>query len=162
MQKISAVDTTTEPSKAGSEVEDNKRRSLRPLLTLKPLILKYKSMLVAAFVAMVVSALAMLSLPIAVRRMMDNGFGANNAGLIENYFLTLIGIGLVIALASPARIYCVNWLGERVVADLRAKTFAHLARLGPAFFDRSHSGEMMSRLTADTTQIKSEIGRAHV
>ena len=158
MQKISAVDATTEPSKAGPEVEDKKPRSLRPLLTLKPLILKYKSMLVAAFVAMVVSALAMLSLPIAVRRMMDNGFGANNAGLIDNYFLTLIGIGLVIALASPARIYCVNWLGERVVADLRAKTFAHLARLGPAFFDRSHSGEMMSRLTADTTQIKSVAG----
>ncbi len=137
---------------------DKKRRSLRPLLTLKPLILKYKGMLAAAAVAMVVSAMAMLAVPMAVRRMIDNGFGASDASMINSYFLTLIGIGVVIALASPARIYCVNWLGERVVADLRAKTFAHLARLDPAFFDQNHSGEMMSRLTADTTQIKAVAG----
>jgi ATP-binding cassette, subfamily B, bacterial len=141
-----------------ADSDDTKRRSLRPLLTLKPLILKYKGMLAAAFVAMVVSAAATLTVPMAVRRMIDYGFSANNPDLIGNYFLTLIGIGLVIAIASPARIYCVNWLGERVVSDLRSKTFAHLARLGPSFFDKSHSGEMMSRLTADTTQIKSVAG----
>ena len=152
--QISSAPTTSLPADGGKK----ERRSLRPLLTLKPLILEYKGMLAAAFIAMVVSALAMLSLPMAVRRMIDNGFGANNTGLIDQYFLSLIGIGLIIALASPARIYCVNWLGERVVADLRSKTFAHLARLGPAFFDKSHSGEMMSRLTADTTQIKSVAG----
>ena len=145
----------------GTEAEENsKRKSLRPLLMLKPLIVAHKGMVAAAFVALVVSALAMLSVPMAVRRMIDSGFGANDASLINNYFLTLIGIGLVIAIASPARIYCVNWLGERVVADLRARTFAHLARLGPSFFDMSHSGEMMSRLTADTTQIKAVAGSA--
>ena len=145
----------------GAEAEENsKRKSLRPLLMLKPLIVAHKGMVAAAFVALVVSALAMLSVPMAVRRMIDSGFGANDASLINNYFLTLIGIGLVIAIASPARIYCVNWLGERVVADLRARTFAHLARLGPSFFDMSHSGEMMSRLTADTTQIKAVAGSA--
>ncbi len=138
--------------------DSSKRRSLRPLLALKPLILKYKGMLAAAFLAMVVSAIATLSVPMAVRRMIDHGFGANDPGMIDSYFLTLIAIGLIIAIASPARIYCVNWLGERVVADLRAKTFSHLARLGPSFFDKSHSGEMMSRLTADTTQIKSVAG----
>ncbi len=140
--------------------QDKKRRSLRPLMTLKPLILAHKGMLAAAFAALVVSALAMLSVPMAVRRMIDHGFGGGDSALIDNYFLTLIGIGLVIAIASPARFYFVNWLGERVVADLRSKTFAHLAHLGPAFFDRSHSGEMMSRLTADTTQIKAVAGAA--
>ena len=155
MTEQTAMSPTEQTS---GDSEASKRRSLRPLLTLKPLILKYKGMVAAAFFAMVISAIATLSLPVAVRRMIDNGFGANNAGLIDSYFLSLIGIGLVIALASPARIYCVNWLGERVVADLRAKTFSHLARLGPAFFDKSHSGEMMSRLTADTTQIKSVAG----
>ena len=154
------TDQTTVTPAASLPVEGGKkeRRSLRPLLTLKPLILKYKGMLLAAFLAMVISAVAMLSVPMAVRRMIDHGFGGNDANLIDNYFLTLIGIGLVIALASPARIYCVNWLGERVVADLRAKTFAHLAQLGPSFFDKNHSGEMMSRLTADTTQIKAVAG----
>ena len=122
--------------------------------------MRYKGMLVAAAVALVVSALAMLSVPMAVRRMIDNGFVAQDGKLIDNYFLTLIGIGLLLALASSSRVYCVNWLGERVVADLRAKTFAHLASLGPAFFDKSHSGEMMSRLTADTTQMKAAAGTA--
>lgn len=139
---------------------DGKRRSLTPLLTLKPLILKYKGALAAAFAAMVVSAIAMLAVPLAVRRMIDHGFGDHDGGLIDSYFATLIGIGLIIAIASPMRIYFINWLGERVVADLRSKTFAHLARLGPAFFDTNHSGEMMSRLTADTTQIKAVAGVA--
>jgi ATP-binding cassette subfamily B protein len=134
--------------------------SLRPLLALKPLILAHKGALAGAVVALVVSALAMLSVPMAVRRMIDKGFGANDSALIDNYFLTLIGIGLIIAIASPTRFYFVNWVGERVVADLRTKVFAQLAKLGPAYFDRSHSGELMSRLTADTTQIKAVAGSA--
>lgn len=153
---IAPVSTAEAVGQDGSD----KRRSLTPLLTLKPLILKYKGALVAAFAAMVVSAIAMLTVPLAVRRMIDHGFGAHDGVLIDNYFATLILIGLVIAIASPMRIYFINWLGERVVADLRAKTFAHLARLGPSFFDANHSGEMMSRLTADTTQIKAVAGVA--
>ena len=156
--------TDTTPTSPASPVasgeRDKTRRSLRPLLTLRPLILKYKSMLLAAFAAMVVSAIAMLSVPLALRRMIDHGFNASDSNLIDNYFLTLIGIGLIIAIASPLRIYCINWLGERVVADLRAKAFRHLASLGPTFFDANHSAEMMSRLTADTTQIKSLAGVA--
>lgn len=154
--------TTTILPAAKPDVDagSDKRRSLRPLLTLKPLILKYKGALASALTAMVVSAIAMLVVPLAVRRMIDHGFGANDSGLIDSYFATLIGIGLVIAIASPLRIYFINWLGERVVADLRAKTFAHLARLDPSFYDANHSGEMMSRLTADTTQIKAVAGVA--
>ena len=155
-----ATPATSSDASSEAAALDKKRVSLKPLLTLKPLILKYKGMLAAAFGAMVVSALAMLVVPLAVRRMIDLGFNASNPGLINSYFLTLIGIGLILAIASPLRTYCINWLGERVVADLRAKTFAHLARLGPSFFDANHSGEMMSRLTADTTQIKAVAGVA--
>ncbi|SFV27759.1 ABC transporter transmembrane domain-containing protein [Hyphomicrobium facile] len=138
----------------------SKRLALKPLLTLKPLILSHKGALWGAIIALVVSAIAMLSVPLAVRRMIDNGFGGNDSTLINNYFLTIIAIGLVIAVASPARFYFVNWIGERVVADLRAKVFAQLAKLGPAYFDLNHSGEIMSRLTADTTQIKAVAGTA--
>ncbi|AGK58844.1 lipid A ABC exporter family, fused ATPase and inner membrane subunits [Hyphomicrobium denitrificans 1NES1] len=134
------------------------RLSLRPLLTLKPLILAHKGALWGAVIAVIVSAVAMLAVPMAVRRMIDNGFAANDSALINNYFLTLIGIGLLIAVASPARYYFVNWIGERVVADLRTKVFAQLSKLGPAYFDINHSGEIMSRLTADTTQIKAVAG----
>jgi ATP-binding cassette subfamily B protein len=134
------------------------RMSLKPLLTLKPLIFAHKGAVWGAVIAVVASALAMLAVPMAVRRMIDNGFAANDATLINNYFLTLIGIGLLLAIASPARYYFVNWIGERVVADLRTKVFAQLSKLGPVYFDVNHSGEIMSRLTADTTQVKAVAG----
>jgi len=137
-----------------------KRRSLKPLMGLKPYVLRYPGVLAGAGIALVVSAIAMLSVPLAVRRMIDHGFAGTDGTLIGQYFGMLIVIGLVLALASSSRFYFVNWLGERVVSDLRGDVFAHLARLGPAFFERSHSGEMMSRLTADTTQIKAAAGTA--
>ena len=111
-------------------------------------------MLAAAFLALLVSAAATLAVPLAVRRMIDLGFSGIDPDLIDTYFATLAGIGFILALASAARFYCVNWLGERVVADIRADVFKHLTGLSPAFYEVSHSGEVMSRLTADTTQIK--------
>ena len=137
-----------------------KTRSLRPLLTLAPYILAHPAMLALAGLALVVSALAMLSLPLAVRRMIDFGFGAHDGILIDRYFGMLILIGLLLAVASAARFYFVNWLGERVVASVRADVFRHLATLGPAFYEHTRSGEVMSRLTADTTQIKAAAGSA--
>ncbi len=137
-----------------------KRPSLKPLMGLKPYVMRHPWVLVGAGAALVISALAMLSVPLAVRRMIDHGFAATDGTLIGQYFGMLIVIGLVLALASSLRFYFVNWLGERVVSDVRSDVFAHLACLGPAFFERSHSGEMMSRLTADTTQIKAAAGTA--
>jgi ATP-binding cassette subfamily B protein len=135
-------------------------RSLRPLLALKPYVLRHPSRLAGAFAALVVSALTMLAVPMAVRRIIDHGFGAHDEHMIGQYFVMLMTLGLVLAVASAVRFYLVNWIGERVVADLRADVFAHLARLGPSFYERTHSGEVMSRLTADTTQIKAAAGTA--
>jgi len=140
--------------------DDRARRSLKPLMALKPYLLRHRGMILGAIVALVMSALAMLAVPMAVRRMIDVGFGSHDGVLIDRYFMMLIVIGFVLALASGARFYFVNWLGERVVADLRSDVFAHLARLGPSFFEKSQSGEVMSRLTADTTQIKAAAGTA--
>jgi ATP-binding cassette, subfamily B, bacterial len=135
------------------------RRTLAPLLALRPYIERHPLMVLAAVVALVLSAAAMLTVPVAVRRMIDHGFSAKD-GIIDWYFVALIGVGLVLAVSSAARMYAVNWLGERVVADLRAQVFRHLATLGPAFYETTHSGEVMSRLTADTTQIKAAAGSA--
>lgn len=154
-----ARETQASPSDVGSGSEGAGRlRALEPLLALKPYLMKHKGMLVCGLVALVLSAVAMLSVPLAVRRMIDHGFSAENAGFIDQYFAMMVLIGGVLALSIAARFYCVSWLGERVVADLRHDVFAHLARLGPAFFEKTHSGEVMSRLTADTTQIKAVAG----
>ncbi|MEZ5842863.1 MAG: ABC transporter transmembrane domain-containing protein [Hyphomicrobiaceae bacterium] len=129
-------------------------------MALKPYLARHPRVLVLALVALVVSAVVMLAMPMALRRMIDHGFVHPERGVLNNYFLMLALIGVVLALASASRAYLVNWLGERVTADLRADVFRHLTRLGPAFFETTHSGEVMSRLTADTTQIKAASGNA--
>ncbi len=133
---------------------------MRPLLALKPYILRNPIILLLAGVAMVASAVAMLSVPLAVRRMIDFGFAGRDGVFIDRYFGVLILIGVLLAAASAARFYFVNWLGERVVAYVRADVFRHLMTLGAAFHEKAHSGELMSRLTADTTQIKAAAGTA--
>ncbi|MGA9443413.1 MAG: ABC transporter transmembrane domain-containing protein [Methyloceanibacter sp.] len=141
-------------------MDKSQRASLRPLARIKPYLLRHKGMLAAALVALVAAAGAMLVLPLALRRMIDLGFSGIEPELVDVYFGTLVGVGAVLALASAARFYCVNWLGERVVADIRTDVFAHLTGLSPAFYEVSHSGEVMSRLTADTTQVKAAAGTA--
>ena len=135
-----------------------KSRSLRPLARLLRHLAAYPHMLALAALALVVSAVGLLALPLAVRRMIDFGFAGGHGATIDLYFVGLIGLGAVVAVASAARFYAVNWLGERVVADLRARVFAHLATLDVDYFERHRSGEIMSRITADTTQISAAAG----
>ncbi|MEM6667468.1 MAG: ABC transporter transmembrane domain-containing protein, partial [Pseudomonadota bacterium] len=137
---------------------DRKRRDLRPLKTLLPYVLRHKGVLIAAFLALVTASAATLAVPMAVRRIIDFGFTDAGGGFIDRYFGFMILVVLILALASSARYYFVTWLGERIVCELRTAVFAHLTRLSPGFYDKSQSGEVVSRLTADTTQIKSAIG----
>ncbi|MBZ9936725.1 ATP-binding cassette domain-containing protein [Mesorhizobium sp. BR1-1-16] len=140
------------------DVTERRRSALKPLRMLVPYVLRYKAQLTGAALALIAAAGATLTVPMAVRRMIDHGFNADDAAAINTYFLALIGVVAVLAAASSLRFYFVTWLGERVVADLRADVFRHLASLGIDFFDRSRSGEITSRLTADTTQIKAVAG----
>ncbi len=153
---------TTRNDGAGSVAEDARpsARSLRPLAALAPYVIAHGGMLAVAGVALVVSALVLLAMPVAIRRMVDFGFSGTNARLIDGYFVGLFGLVVALAAATAIRFYCVNWLGERVVTDLRGRVFAHLTTLGPGFFETSRSGELMSRLTADTTQITAATGSA--
>ncbi|MFL6798777.1 MAG: ABC transporter transmembrane domain-containing protein [Xanthobacteraceae bacterium] len=133
-------------------------RRLRPLLALVPYILRYRLTASAALVALLVAAVTTLVVPLAVRRMIDFGFSRDSASLIDSYFAVLVGVVGLLALASAARFYLVTTLGERIVADLRADVFSHLINLSPAYFDQAQSGELISRLTGDTTQIKAAVG----
>ncbi len=137
---------------------DARRLKVRPLAGLWPYVARYRLRALAAFGALFVAALATLAVPIAVRRMIDFGFSPQGVALIDNYFAVMIAVVALLAVASAMRYYLVTTLGERIVADLRSDVFAHLTALSPAFFDRAQTGEMMSRLTADTTQIKSAVG----
>ena len=131
---------------------------LRPLLALAPYMARYRGRVTLAFISLTVAAITTLVVPVAVRRMIDFGFTPEGIARINSYFSVMIAVVGVLALASASRFYLVMTIGERIVADLRRDVFAHLMSLSPAFFDSSRSGELISRLTADTTQIKSAVG----
>jgi ATP-binding cassette subfamily B protein len=138
--------------------QEKPKLKLRPLASLLPYVKRYRGRALAAFGALVLAALTTLIVPVAVRRMIDFGFTARGLELINSYFLVMIGVAAVLAFASAARYYLVTTLGERIVADLRGDVFAHLTSLSPVFFDEAKTGEVISRLTADTTQIKASVG----
>ena len=134
------------------------RARLRPLLALAPYVARYRGRAVLAFISLTVAAVTTLIVPVAARRMIDFGFSPEGIALINSYFSVMIAMVAVLAGASATRFYLVMTIGERIVADLRREVFAHLMLLSPVFFDSARSGELISRLTADTTQIKSAVG----
>ena len=138
--------------------DERRKLNLGPLARLVPYIVRYRGRAVAALAALIVASLTTLIVPVAVRRMIDFGFSDKAAQLIDSYFAVMVLVVAVLAVSSALRFYLVTTLGERIVADLRSDVFAHLTRLSPAYFDAVRSGEIVSRLTADTTQIKSAVG----
>ncbi|MBN9221001.1 MAG: ATP-binding cassette domain-containing protein, partial [Mesorhizobium sp.] len=143
---------------AQSSSADERRRSLKPLRRLFPYIGRYRKLVAGALVSLAVAAATTLALPLAVRRMIDHGFTPSGSTFIAEYFAALVAMAALLAAASAGRYYFVITLGERVVADIRRDVFAHVTTLSPAFFDTAQSGEIVSRLAADTTQVKSAVG----
>ena len=123
-----------------------------------PFIQPYRGTLVLALVALVVASAAVLSMPFAVRDVIDQGFTSERASDIDRYFLALLGFAVIIGLFGAARAYFVSWLGERVVADLRDAVFRKVIEMDPTFFENTKVGEILSRLTTDTTLIQSISG----
>src|ERR1700761_6478109 len=141
-----------------AELPAKSRAPLRPLFALAPYVARYRGRAFLALIALTVAAITTLVVPLAVRRMIDFGLTPKGVAMINNYFSVMIAVVAVLALASASRYYLVMTIGERIVADLRRDVFAHLISLSPSFFDSARSGELISRLTADTTQIKSAVG----
>ncbi|UJX43942.1 ABC transporter transmembrane domain-containing protein [Xanthobacter sp. YC-JY1] len=160
MDALTQADTSSAPvdSSETRAAAEKRRRDLKPLAGLAPYLKRYRGRVAAALGALLAAALATLALPIAVRRMIDFGFAEDHAGLVDQYFGVLVAVAAVLALASAARYYLVTTLGERIVSDLRTAVFARLVTLDGAFYDSARSGELTSRLTADTTQLKSAVG----
>lgn len=149
---------TVAPPEPAPKATPARGLKLRPLASLIPYVRRYRRRAVAALCALIVAALATLAVPLAVRRMIDFGFAGEGLNLIDSYFSVMIAVAGVLALASATRYYLVTTIGERIVADLRDDVFSHLTALSIPFFDQAKTGEMVSRLTADTTQIKAAVG----
>jgi ATP-binding cassette, subfamily B, bacterial len=141
-----------------STSERPKGSSLKPLRALLPFLAPYRGRMFVAFLALLVAAAAMLALPQALKNVIDKGFSAANAAAIDKYFLLLLVAAAIFAAFASLRMYLVNWIGERVVADLRSAVYARVIRMDPAFFEVTKTGEVLSRLTTDTTLIQSLSG----
>jgi ATP-binding cassette subfamily B protein len=141
-----------------NDINRPKGRSLGPLRALVPFIRPYSGTLVLAILSLLLASGAFLLTPIAVRYVIDFGFSSEDAANVDRYFIYLLGVVILLGVAGAARAYFLTWLGERVVADIRDAVFRHTIRMDPSFFEVTKIGEVMSRLTADTTLIQSISG----
>src|SRR5688500_15055083 len=135
-----------------------KGRSLRPLQELWPYIRKYLGLFSVAMIALAVASGAMLVIPMALRDLIDRGMAAQDAATINRYFVAFLGAAAVFGIFAALRFYFVTWLGERVVADVRADVYSRVVRMDPTFFEVTRTGEVLSRLTTDTTLVQSIAG----
>ncbi|MEK6296839.1 MAG: ABC transporter transmembrane domain-containing protein, partial [Paraburkholderia tropica] len=129
-----------------------------PLFALLPFLRPYAGRWALAFLALLTSAGATLALPVAFKYLIDRGFASGNRAHIDRYFIALFVVSLILAAATALRFYWVSWLGERVTADLRRAVYTHVMRMSPQFFETTQTGEVLSRLTTDTTLIQAVVG----
>src|SRR5438552_504045 len=133
-------------------------RSLKPLRDLVAYLKPYRGRIIAALIALLCSATVSLLVPQALRIMIDRGFHEMVVARIGIYFLPLVIASALLGIFTGIRFYFVTWIGERVIADIRKAVFDHVLSLTPAFFEITRTGEVLSRLTADTTLIQTVVG----
>ena len=134
------------------------RRDLRPLRYLLRYVGRYRRQLALAAVALVVAAGTVLGLGQGLRLLVDRGFGGRDPALLDAALVVLLAVVLLLALASFLRFYMISWVGERVVADLRRDVYSHVLTLSPGFFETRRTGEVLSRLSTDTTLVQVVVG----
>src|SRR3984893_7063651 len=133
-------------------------KSLNPLRALLPFLRPYRGMMVAALGALLVASVSMLALPVALRQLIDHGLAAKDASTINQYFIGFLAAAVIFGVFAALRFYLVTWLGERVVADLRSAVYRRVVRMDPLFYETTRVGEVLSRLTTDTTLVQAISG----
>ena len=151
------ADSSSQPQPMTSEQEREKSRRIGSLRALLPFMLPYSWLMAGALTALVLTATVSLTIPLAVRRVVD-GFETDAVTLLDKYFLAALGLAGLLAIGTGLRYYLVTRLGERVIADIRKAVFDRMISMSPAFFERIMTGEVLSRITTDTTLILSVIG----
>lgn len=143
---------------AVADVDRPVSRNLRPLRRLFRFLKPYRMRLSLAGLSLLIAAAAVLAFGIVIRDVVDSGFGGGSSASLNQVLLTFLLVIAVMAGAVAARVYLVTWLGERVVADLRRDVFRHVLQLDAGFFESVRTGEVVSRLTTDTTLLQSVVG----
>ncbi len=133
-------------------------KSLGPLASLLPFLRPYRARMLAALGALLVATVTMLGLPLALRQLIDHGLAANDARTINRYFIGFLALAVVFGTFAALRFYLVTWLGERVVADVRTAVYRRIVRMDPTFFETTRVGEVLSRLTTDSTLVQAIAG----
>ena len=131
---------------------------IKPLRRALPFLRPYTGRILFALACLTVAALAALAMPVSIRLVVDYGFTSANGQSVDIYFIALLLLSIIYAVSSSLRYYTVMWIGERVVADIRSAVYAHVIRMDPVFFEVTKSGDVLSRLTADTTLVQSVVG----
>nr|WP_246337360.1 ABC transporter transmembrane domain-containing protein [Azospirillum oleiclasticum] len=144
--------------KPGSGSEPERRRDLSPLRRLLPFLKPYRLQMAGAGIALTVAAATVLGLGQGMRVLVDQGFTAGDSGLLDRALLVLLAVIALMAVSTYGRFFLVSWIGERVVADLRKAIYDHVLTLSPGFFETTRTGEVMSRLTTDTTLLQVVVG----
>ncbi|KLN62125.1 ABC transporter [Kiloniella spongiae] len=141
-----------------SKEDAPKSKELKHLLLLWQFVRPYKLQICGAMIALVIAAGTVLGLGRGLRALIDQGFSSGNSALLDQAVFVLFGVTVLLALASYSRYFLVSWIGERVVADIRSAVFGHIIKMSPAFFEVTRSGEVLSRLTTDTTLLQVVVG----
>ncbi|HEX5313237.1 ABC transporter transmembrane domain-containing protein [Aquabacterium sp.] len=153
----------SETSPAAAHIEPAApQASARSLSGLAPFMKPYRGRIALALIFLILAALTTLVMPIALRTLIDQGFVSNDPAervmALRGHFLALFGVGVALGIFSASRYYCVTWLGERITSDLKQAVYGHVLKQSPEFFETTRTGEVLSRLTADTTLIQTVVG----
>jgi ATP-binding cassette subfamily B protein len=133
-------------------------KSLNPLRALLPFLRPYRAMMAGALIALLVASVAMLALPLALRQFIDHVIAAKDSSALNGYLFGFLAAAVIFGVFAALRFYLVTWLGERVVADLRSAVYARVVRMDPLFYETTRVGEVLSRLTTDTTLVQAISG----
>jgi ATP-binding cassette subfamily B protein len=161
-QRSPSTSTSTNNASPAPDSAASRKGSLAALKGLMPFLQPYRRQFILAGIALLFAAGATLAIPAAFKQMIDLGFGASAGAQsirhVDATFLALFGVAAVLGVATAARFYMVSWLGERVTADIRSAVYRHVVHQSPEFFETTQTGEVLSRLTTDTTLIQAVVG----
>ncbi|MEQ8287217.1 ABC transporter transmembrane domain-containing protein [Thalassospira sp.] len=146
------------PTASAKLIDRETSRDLSSLRAIIPFVTKYRLQLFGALIALIVASGTVLALGNGLRMLVDDGFADGDGALLDRALFVLFAVTLLLAGASYMRFFLVSWIGERVVADIRSAVYRHIIRLDSSFYEVTRTGEVLSRLTTDTTLLQSVIG----